>query len=96
MCLPHVSSIFKKIIPKTFGLHCIWSVFRWDLNVEQAREVFHAACEILFAMIEKLQMPHTTVCQLWKYLSSYSKLVDLCVWILFVLSEAESLMYGGF
>jgi hypothetical protein len=23
MCLPHVSSIFKKIIPKTFGLHCI-------------------------------------------------------------------------
>jgi len=23
MCLPHVSSIFKKIIPKTFGLHCV-------------------------------------------------------------------------
>jgi hypothetical protein len=22
-CLPHVSSIFKKISPKTFGLHCV-------------------------------------------------------------------------
>jgi hypothetical protein len=35
--------------------------------------------------------------RLWKYLSSYSKLVELCVWIFFyVLSEAESLMYGDF
>jgi len=33
------------------------------MNVEQAREVFHAAHESLFAMIEQLQMPHTTVCQ---------------------------------
>ena len=23
MCLPHVSSIKKKISPKTFGLHCV-------------------------------------------------------------------------
>jgi len=23
MCLPHVSLIFKKISPKTFGLHCV-------------------------------------------------------------------------
>jgi exonuclease III len=23
MCLPHVSSIFKKISPKTFGPHCV-------------------------------------------------------------------------
>jgi len=26
MCLPHVSSIFKKISPKTFGPHCVYSV----------------------------------------------------------------------
>jgi len=38
-------------------------VFRGDLNVEQAREVFHAANEILFAMIDQLQILHTTVCQ---------------------------------
>jgi hypothetical protein len=33
------------------------------MNDEQAREVFHAAHEILFAVIEQQQMPHTTVCQ---------------------------------
>jgi hypothetical protein len=33
------------------------------MNVEQAREVSHAAHDSLFAMIEQLQMPHTTVCQ---------------------------------
>jgi len=32
------------------------------MNVEQTRKVFHAAHESLFAMIEQLQMPHTTVC----------------------------------
>jgi hypothetical protein len=32
-CLPHVSSIFKKISPKTFGTHCVCSVDgRW-MNV---------------------------------------------------------------
>jgi len=24
MCLPHMFSIFKKIIPKTFGMHYVW------------------------------------------------------------------------
>jgi len=33
------------------------------MNVEQAKEVFHGAQDSLFAMIEQLQMPHTTVCQ---------------------------------
>jgi hypothetical protein len=33
------------------------------MNVEQAREVFHAAYKSLFAMIEYLQIPHTTVSQ---------------------------------
>jgi len=33
------------------------------MSVEQAMEVFHAACEILSALIEQLQLPHTTVCQ---------------------------------
>jgi len=38
-------------------------VFRGDLNVEQAREVCHAAHESLLAMIDQVEMPHTTVCQ---------------------------------
>jgi len=33
-----------------FGKSQLWSVFRWDLNAEQAREVFHAAYENLLAM----------------------------------------------
>jgi len=41
----------------------VWFVFRWILNVEQAKEVFHAAHENLFAMTEQLQMPHITVSQ---------------------------------
>jgi len=32
------------------------------MNVEQGREVSHAANESLFAMIEQLQMPQTAVC----------------------------------
>jgi len=38
-------------------------VFRWDLNVEQARKVSHAAHDSLFAITEHLQLPHTAVCQ---------------------------------
>jgi len=38
-------------------------VFRGDLNVEQNRELFHAAHESLFAMIDQLHMRHTTLCQ---------------------------------
>ena len=71
--------------------------FKWDLNVEQAREVFHAAYEILFAMIEQLQMPHTTVC--WAVKVSWQLQQagwSLCVDFVYVVSEAESLMYGGF
>jgi len=33
------------------------------MNVEEAKEAFHAAHESLFAMIEQLLLPHTTVCQ---------------------------------
>jgi hypothetical protein len=38
-------------------------VFRRNLHVEQAMEAFHAANEILFAMIEELELQNTTVCQ---------------------------------
>jgi len=38
-------------------------VFVLDMNVEQAREIFPAAHENLFAMTEQLKLPHTTVCQ---------------------------------
>jgi len=46
-----------------FGESHISSVFRGDLNFEQYRELFHAAHEILFAIIDQLHMRHTTVCQ---------------------------------
>jgi len=38
------------------------------MNVEQAREICHAAHESLFVMIEQLQIPHTLYARLWKYL----------------------------
>jgi len=47
------------------------------MNIEQGREVSHAAHDSLFAMIVQLQMPHTAVCQVLK-------LVDLYMWILFM------------
>jgi hypothetical protein len=36
------------------------------MNFEQAREVFPAAHESLFAVIEQIEMPHTTVFQIVK------------------------------
>ena len=39
--------------------HLLWSVFRWNMNGEQAMEVSHSAHESLFVMIEQLQMPHS-------------------------------------
>jgi len=53
------------------------------LNVEQAREVSHAAHDSLFATTEQLRMPHTAVC--WAVNLSYSKLVDLCVDFVYVI-----------
>jgi len=38
-------------------------MFRGDLNVEQAREVVHAAPVILFVIIDQLQMLHTILSQ---------------------------------
>ena len=43
-----------------------------DVNVEQAREVFHVAHENLFAVIEQVKLPHTTVCQSVKISEHYS------------------------
>ena len=58
--------------------------------------VSHAAHECLLATTEQLQMPHTAVCQAVKLSCSYSKLVDLCVDFVYVVSVDERLMYGGF
>jgi hypothetical protein len=72
-------------------------MFRWHMNVEQSRKVSHAAHESLFAMIEQLQMVNTQLyARLWKYLSIYNTLIDLCVDFVYVVSAFESLMYGGF
>jgi hypothetical protein len=58
----------------------------------------YAAHEILFAMIEHLQMPHNCMLCCENILAVNSKMVYLCVCVdfVYVVSEAESLMYGGF
>jgi len=63
------------------------------MNVEQAREVFHAAHESLFAVTEQLQMPHTTVCQAVK-VSLQFQLDGSSVFVnfVYVVSETESLI----
>jgi hypothetical protein len=66
------------------------------MNVEQAREVFHASHESLFAWLNTYSCHTQLYARLWKCLSSYSKLVELCVDFVYVVSEVESLMYGGF
>ena len=71
----------------------VWSVFRWDLNIEQAREVFREAYESLFAMMNSYRCHTQLYARLWKYLSSCSKLVDLCVDFVCVVLEVESFMY---
>ena len=64
-----------------------WSVFRWDLNVEQAKEVFHAAHECQFALIEQWTASDATyICTLGcdTLMAVTASLVDICVWILFM------------
>ena len=56
------------------------------MNVKQAREVYHAAHERLFAMIEQLQIPHTAVCQAVK-VSAVTARWLISVWILFMWYE---------
>ena len=73
----------------------MWSVFRRDINVEQAREVFHATLESLFAMTEYLQMPHNCMPGCESILAvTASWLISVCVFCLCV-PEAESPLYGG-
>jgi len=47
------------------------------MNVEQAREVFHAAHESLLAIIEQLQMPQVPVCQAVKIQGCIQKFQDI-------------------
>ena len=64
------------------------------MNVEQSREVSHAAHDSLFAMMNSCRCHTQLYARLWKYLSSYSKLVDLCVCVdfVFVVLEVESMV----
>ena len=62
----------------------VWSVIRWDMNVEQTRQICCAAREIVFAGLNSYRCHTQLYARLWKYLSSYIKLVDLCLWILFM------------
>ena len=67
------------------------------MNNEQAGEVFHVPHESLFALIEQLQMPHPTVYQAVKLSYQLQQTVlSLCVCVAFVyvVSEAESLIFG--
>jgi hypothetical protein len=53
-----ISSVAKHLHFCLLGHSHVWSVFRRDLNVEQAKWVFHVAQESLFAMIDQLRIPH--------------------------------------
>jgi len=67
------------------------------MNVEQAREVPHAAHDSLFAITEQIQLPHTAICQAVKISYKLQQAGwSLCVGFVYVVSEDESLMYGGF
>ena len=67
------------------------------MNVEQAREVFHADHGILLVMIDQLQIPHIAVCLAVKLSLQLQQAGRfLFVDFVYVISEAESLMYGGF
>jgi hypothetical protein len=54
MCLPHASSIFKKISPKTFGPHCVFSFS--NLSLECC-----AVCEISRTNIVDPNRPQITI-----------------------------------
>jgi len=54
MCLPRVSSILKKINPKTFGLYC---VFRFSNFYFEIR----AVCEIRWKNIVETDRPQIAV-----------------------------------
>jgi hypothetical protein len=61
------------------------------MNVEQAKEVSHAAYESLFSVIEQLQMPHTQSCMpgcesIFAVTGSW--LISVCMDFVDVLSEA--------
>jgi len=49
------------------------------MNDEQAREVFHATHESVFAMIDSYRFHTQLYARLRQYLSSYSKLVYIFV-----------------
>jgi hypothetical protein len=69
------------------------------MNDEQARVVFHAAPESLFAVIEHLQMPHTHNCMPVRdtiLAVTASWFISVCMDFVYVVSEAESLMFGVF
>jgi len=40
VCVPHVSLIFKKISPKTFGPHCVYRIYTKWLNRLQERVLY--------------------------------------------------------
>jgi hypothetical protein len=67
------------------------------MNFEQAREVFHADHGSLLAIIDQLQLPHTSVCLSVK-LSLQLQQAGRFVFVdfVYVISEAASVMYGGF
>ena len=67
------------------------------MNVEQDEEVSHADHGSLLAMIDQLQLPHTAVCLAVKLSLQLQQAGRfLFVDFVYVISEAASLMYGGF
>ena len=56
-------------------------MFRWDMNVEQPGKSFMQPMTVCLPWLNSYRWHTQLYGRLWKYLSSYSKLVDLCVWI---------------
>ena len=68
-------------------------MFRGDLNVEQAREVFHGAHESLFTMIDQLHMGHICMQECEDILTVTARwLIFVCVCVDFVYVVWETWM----
>ena len=81
-----------------------WSLanHKYDLCLDETLMLNKPGKSFMQPMKSCLQLLNSYSChthlyaRLWRYLSCYSKLVDLCVWILFKWYQKLKVSYGGF
>ena len=66
------------------GKSQVWSVFRWDVNVDKPGKSFMPPMKACLPWLNSYRCHRYLYARLWKYLSSYCKLVQLFLWILFM------------